>query len=155
MGLAWKRYSILFKFLCRSWFSFNLDLGPWIQEVVKFLERWSNEKLWHVQIHSSGFFASLWVPWKRSWFVGRLVLFFLNYLIHFNEYIGETYEESIFHKIPLFRGGYNQIKSFCSFFMRRRENLLEFADIAAELVPICFQGLYRVHKISTIFYFVF
>ena len=57
---------------------------------------------------------------------------------------GERYEDSIFAKIPLYQGLFHFIRMHTGFFLGHRRNLLQYVDRAAELVPVCFDGLFRV-----------
>lgn len=57
---------------------------------------------------------------------------------------GENFEESLFNKVPFFKCQYNFANGFCSYFMNERERLLTYADLASEIAPSCFTGLYKV-----------
>lgn len=87
---------------------------------------------------------SLFGNWVESPKLEVIIALLINFIIFSNHPKGDSVEESIIEKIPLYKAGYNYVRLFCSYFMGERAHLLQYADVASELVPICFMGVYRV-----------
>lgn len=54
----------------------------------------------------------------------------------------------------MYKAGYNYVRMFCSYFMGERAHLLQYADVASEIVPICFMGVYRVSNFTLFIIFI-
>ena len=77
-------------------------------------------------------------------FFHKLLFLCIYFLFELTYISGERYEDSIFAKIPLYSAQYNFTRMYTEFIVGNRKNLLQYTDVATDIVPRSFVGMYKV-----------